>query len=331
MVVGLHARAKMQEKMMDVLAILDRLSINYVERGPNVKQGNVNIHCPMCGDDDPSQHLGINIKTGAWGCWRNSMHRSKRFRFLLERLVGPSQAALILEDATTPPDGFEGAVASLKTDRPAPAFPQQIKWPEEARPIHRDGLTSRFSRYLSGRGFPAEEINDLCMHFGLRCALYGPFGGRVLFPIFNAKDEMIGWTGRAIVKAEVRYKAHPRGNIIKTSLFNLPAAMRGGQTLLVCEGPVDAMKVHWYASPSASAVALMGTLATPEQIGLLSRLAARYVRLVVLLDHDAREQALRLQRTLSFLHADIHLLKQGDPGDLTPGCVGRVICDAAKL
>ena len=79
--------------MLDVLTFLDHNRIPYRTNGPNCAKGHVVIKCPFCGDEDPSEHLGIQLSTGYWGCWRNSSHRGRRPHRLIMRLLGCNQSS----------------------------------------------------------------------------------------------------------------------------------------------------------------------------------------------------------------------------------------------
>ena len=76
--------------MNSVTQMLTRYNIEFVESGPNVAKGNVNVQCPWCGVEDHSYHLGINLAKGMWGCWRNKQHRGRALYKLLSKLTGLS-------------------------------------------------------------------------------------------------------------------------------------------------------------------------------------------------------------------------------------------------
>src|SRR5512145_3520388 len=64
-----------------------RLPFN--ERGPNTPHGAVTIHCPLCGDADPSDHM-VLWPGGGWRCWRDHKHGGKHPAFLVRLLLGCS-------------------------------------------------------------------------------------------------------------------------------------------------------------------------------------------------------------------------------------------------
>src|SRR6266436_4570111 len=91
-------------------------NIEFVTHGPNTKRGEVSVKCPWCGDDDPSQHLGISLEREAWGCHRNAQHRGKAPAWLIKALIDctSTQAQLLVRQyGQSDPDGFEEAMAQL--------------------------------------------------------------------------------------------------------------------------------------------------------------------------------------------------------------------------
>src|ERR1700744_5146204 len=105
---------------MEWVRFLDENNIHYVTRGPNTKRGEVSIRCPMCEDDDPSEHLGINLESSNWGCHRDASHRGKSARHLIKSILGCSstQAGLVVKQYShSDPDSLEAALTALEADQ----------------------------------------------------------------------------------------------------------------------------------------------------------------------------------------------------------------------
>lgn len=320
---------------LDVKRLLTLASVEFKDSGKNVANNHVAIQCPFCGGEDPSQHMGINLTTGAWGCLRNGLHAGRNFKYLLERLVGSLTAEHMLGNDKVTPDNFDSAVASLaREERGLPEHEDVVitGFPTEFIPLNfidpKQGKVNtesrgygfdRFKDYLINRGF-GKDAGKVGLTYELRGCLRGEWNNRVIFPIFDLDHQILGWYGRAIVKAYLRYKAFPLGPQVKTSVFNLPQALLGGKVLYLVEGPVDALKVDFYGSPLGSrAVALSSNTVTSAQVNLITRLAKGYNYLNILLDQDALAQAFALQRTLAHLSPQLVTLPKGvkDPGELT--------------
>src|ERR1044072_5073781 len=98
----------------DWIAFLRRNNIYYTMKGPNASRGRVNIKGPFCGQDDPSEHLGIKLNGNGWSCWRNGAHKGPSSETLVAALLrcGATEARQIVEgeqSATLPSDGDLGS------------------------------------------------------------------------------------------------------------------------------------------------------------------------------------------------------------------------------
>jgi DNA primase len=120
---------------------------------------------------------------------------------------------------------------------------------------------------------------------------YDRFRGRLMFPIHNLKDQVVGFGGRIVGEGEPKYLNSPETDFFNKSylLYNLNRARhhirQEGQALLV-EGYMDVIAL-WQAGIK-SAVAPMGTAVTPEQIKVLWQ---HHVAPIVCLDGDTAGQA----------------------------------------
>jgi hypothetical protein len=268
--------------------------------------------------------MGINVKTGAWGCWRRKAHRGRTPLRIVQALKGCTwrEAEIIVgvADEQASPESLE----SLRAHRLFAGTPvqerQAVEWPMETRLIGPGLATRRHWEYLVGRGFPEEHVEALVRRYGLRASLSAVWSRRVLFP-FKTEAGLIGWTGRALGKSEVRYKNFPPGGGNKDFVFNQARAGRGGRVLAVVEGPVDAVKLDFYgAAHGVCAVAVLGVGVTRAQLAVISRLAHRFDAVSLVLDDDAQAVALTMAGELACLRPRLAYLPAGrhDPGELTP-------------
>lgn len=320
--------------VFDWLAFLQHHGIVYAEQGRNVARGHVNIACPFCGSDDPSKHMGLELATGRYACWRDPEHRGKnpiRVVRALLRCTTEQARSIVDDDSWTPVADFDvldNALASLDAPRNAEAL-KKLNWPSEARHVLNRTPTRKFFRYLKRRGF--DDIKLLRKQYGLRCAVFGRFKDRVLFPI-TQDNELVGWTGRAVGRAVKRYDAYPTGDALSHCLFNGDACRdRPGKLLVIVEGPIDALKIDYYGRLSnhrVRAAALLTTSGSGERIARIMDAAERHERVLILLDRGATKQAHRLASQLSTLRPVVGVLEGWDdpgmvPADLIIPCVLR--------
>lgn len=311
---------------IDIVALLTETGIEYTLTGHTVSKGNVYIRCPFCGEEDKSFHMGIHLKTGKWGCWRNERHRGRKLQRLLMRLLHISwdQANRLLGVDQVSPDGFNALVLDptriFDTSTQLPAQP--IELDKSFQGIIRKGIRRRFWQYLERR-FPVKDVARVIETYELWCCLTGRFTQRIIIPLYH-NESLIAWTGRTITDSRQRYLTYPASDAVKQTLFNHDSCLDGGRRLYICEGPFDAMKFDFYASHYQDrAIALFGKSPSPIQFSLLLDLAVRFDSVYILLDIDATVAALDLQRSLPGISARVVTLPDDvtDPGDLTPSSI----------
>lgn len=143
--------------------------------------------------------------------------------------------------------------------------------------------------YLVGRGARAEDLEKL----GLVLArsggdgFYDRFRNRLMFPITDARNRVIGFSGRSMGDDEPKYLNSPDTVIFNKgdNLYNLGLAreaIKDQKFALLVEGNIDA--VASYEAGLKNVVAPLGTAFTPAQAKLLRR----FTDLAVLaFDNDA--------------------------------------------
>ncbi|GHT89617.1 DNA primase [Betaproteobacteria bacterium] len=109
---------------------------------------------------------------------------------------------------------------------------------------------------------------------------YDRFRARIMFPIINAKDEVIGFGGRVLDQGEPKYLNSPETKLfIKgQELFGLPQAqkaLRDENCAIVVEGYMDVVALSQHGV--GNVVAALGTATTSTHIQKLLRLVDRIV------------------------------------------------------
>lgn len=277
--------------------LLHQHGVEFIERGSNVKRGNINIHCPFCGAADPSHHMGINLETSWWGCWRNQNHRGRSPLRLLVALLGISwrRAREIagVDDDYVDPDGFTALAARLlgnAVQAPQQDVDQQVlHMPREFREITDSVATRRAFNYLvDGRGFEVDTVQNLISDYSLKFSIVGSFKDRVIMPFFYF-GALVTWTGRAIGSSSLRYKDLDLDSCVvpaKEMLYNHDSTLQRGRYLVVVEGPMDALKLDFYGkSYGVRAVALATNSISDEQIWLIEDAASKFRKVFVMMDN----------------------------------------------
>jgi hypothetical protein len=331
--------------VFDWLRFLNSHGIPYVTSGPNTSKGRPAIKCPYCGSADPSEHLNLH-RDGHWRCFRNPRAHSGRSPiWLIQALLNCSQEEakrLAGEEASPPPADNDLAAQVAKNMRLEPtatARPQKLEFPPEFKPLAEQGvrpLAAPFWNYLlQDRGYTTPQVNWLVFNYRLHYAVRGPYRYRLIIPIYDAGERLQTWTARSIVSGEtLRYKTLPTHRVegydydgllaLKPPgqlLLGLPLLLRAPnpQTLVLCEGPFDAMRITALGrQKGVYGTCLFGLNISEVQVSLLDRLMSRFNRLVLLLDPDAQYLTLRIKEHLTPQVVTVGKLPEGieDPGAL---------------
>ena len=333
---------------MDWLRFLEENNLHFVTRGPNTKRGEISIKCPMCGDDDPSEHLGINLQTEKWGCHRDASHRGKSSRTLIKAILACSsqQAGNIVKQYShSDPDSLDGALAALEADNNGAISHEEDLQKQISRQklgpqfndfnqIKTRGITKRFFDYLVHRGY--ENPQDVIKYYDLRCALTGAYKDRIIIPV-RMNGELLGWTSRALGSPLNAPRYLASSNDIKATIFNYDELKGGGERLFIVEGPFDAIrldsfgirknKYETFASQDKPvdfrATCVFGTSVTMSQIILLRALVKKFKQAWILFDRGADGPASNLAE---WIKAEVaHLpISAKDPGEMHSECLPQL-------
>ena len=160
------------------------------------------------------------------------------------------------------------------------------------------GSASRYSgalyRYLKEKGYS----DELLIQTGLflqdeKRGMYDKFWNRVMFPIMDVNNRVIGFGGRVMGDGKPKYLNSPETKIFDKSrnLYGLNFARSSRKkNLIACEGYMDVIAMHQAGFDNA--VASLGTALTAAQASLLKR----YTDEVLLLydsDEAGRKAAVR--------------------------------------
>lgn len=318
------------------LPFLDAHHIFYATSGSNVSRGNVAVHCPFCGPADQSQHMSIAINGRGWHCFRQPEHSGKSPVYLVQALLGTTldRARAIVGDSLFIPDGdFMQAVMS-KFEPPSVDAPRKLTLPEDFKPIVELPSTRRAIDYLTGpsRQFTRKQALTMTGNYDLRFATRGHFKGRIIFPV-RYKRKLVTWTGRSIYPSEqLRYRTlstdaeltdTPALGPISDYLLFYDALVNNvdnSDTLILCEGPFDALKVRVIGRKYGIRATCFFTAApSARQIDMLYDVLPFYRHRYLLLDRGTLSTTMRVWSELRSAKIEPLKLPDGvkDPGLLT--------------
>jgi hypothetical protein len=311
----------------DWASFLDSVGIPY-RYGPdmNISRDHIGIPCPLC-DDDGGFHFGIRLEDGMTrGCWRDKEHYVGPVKLLshLANIPLPDAIKMWNTGAVPTDDAIDILLAELEADEtPKKISFDEVFLPEEAKKFKREPTiaSQRAWNYMADRGF---DPFDLSHYYGVRwMGKHDFWGGRILLPI-RWGNKLVGWTGRAYGPARIRYLSYPPGELLSHLLLVPRGATRGGELLLLVEGPLDAYKIDQLGRDRGiHAVALMGTKMQGGKIKHLSKIVDNYDRCVVMLDEGEDLRAVEIAAELSVLGVKAAPCLPGypDPGEFDLGAL----------
>ena len=146
-----------------------------------------------------------------------------------------------------------------------------------------DGLV----QHLQEKKVPLELAWELGLIFPKkREGWYDAFRGRILFPIFDLHQRVIGFGGRVIKEGEPKYLNSPESSVYHKGevLYGLQVAKRyvtEKDCVMIVEGYFDLLTLHQYGLKHS--VATLGTALTIQHIRTLKRYT---INLITLFDAD---------------------------------------------
>jgi DNA primase len=307
--------------------------------------------CPFHTEKSPSFNVNAELQVyHCFGCQASGdvitfvrETQNLGFREAVELLAGRAGIPLRYDDARS-------AGAARKRSRLVEAVEAAVAWYHERLLSSPDAAHAR--GYLRSRGYDGETVRhyrlgwapdawddlvralrldaDLAKEAGLglvnsRGRLQDVFRARVLFPVFDARGDAVGFGGRVIPGVgrpnEPKYKNSPTTAVYDKSslLYGLNWAkgeiVKSGEAV-VCEGYTDVIGMA--KAGVGRAVGVCGTAMTERHLTALARFGRR---LVLAFDADsagqgAAERLYQWERTHDVELAVADLPPGSDPGDL---------------
>ena len=173
--------------------------------------------------------------------------------------------------------------------------------------------------YLKSKGYTDNEIVDSGVaSFHEKYGLHDKFWNRVMFPIQDINNKVIGFGGRVIGEGEPKYLNSPETVVFDKSRnlygMNFARTSRKGY-LILCEGYMDVIAMH--QAGFTEAVASLGTAFTGGQAAILRRYADQ---IILAYDSDgagtkAALRAIDILRNYGMTGRILHLEPYKDPDE----------------
>ena len=155
---------------------------------------------------------------------------------------------------------------------------------------YSDKYSDDLYRYLKSKKYSDELLRESGLfNVDERQGMYDKFWNRVIFPIMDVNNRVIGFGGRVMGDAKPKYLNSPETKIFDKSrnLYGLNVARTTRKNyMLLCEGYMDVISMH--QAGFTNAVASLGTAVTSGHASLLKR----YTQEVLLL-YDSDDAGVR--------------------------------------
>lgn len=318
--------AKAGQPLLWVPDELGRGRIRVIDYGETYR-----VNCPFCakrGDADTRHRLWISHAYGSevksqrrWNlatCFHNNCLQEPWARDELRNMI--STARYMSAD----PNGL-----NCVSDVTSFALMTYHELPGSCIRISELDIKHKANQFLLSRGLdPYKADKDFEIYYCFDSEKFPQAIDKIVFPvIFNG--ERVGWQCRYLGtppdKKVPKYFTAP-GWSIKSFIYNYDRAIEQDYIVIV-EGILDVLKV------GIKAVALFGKTASARQIKLLSDLGKP---IVIFLDPDAREDAVKLEAELSKTNQVFNVLDADrDPGKHTKeeldACFGKLFKNVPKI
>jgi len=168
--------------------------------------------------------------------------------------------------------------AQLKTEQAKHAHTYLTKrgLSEETIMVFGLGYSNKYSddlyKYLKTKGYSDELLVKAGLISASEKGVFDKFWNRVMFPIMDANNRVIGFGGRVMGEGEPKYLNSPETEVFDKSrnLYGLNRARTSRKSyFLICEGYMDVIALH--QAGFTNAVASLGTAFTSGHASLIKR------------------------------------------------------------
>ena len=287
---------------MDITELLAQYGIDTRTEGhKHCRPGWANVPCPFC-TGGAGYHLGVNLSTGQWTCWRCGWKPASK---AVSKLLGVDETT-----ARSLLGKYGERTRPARVKEPI-VLGSRFHYPSDTGP-----LQARHKRYLEGRSFDPDflETEWELKGTGPMSMLDGiNYKHRVVAPIIWEGRE-VSFQARDITgRSPVKYLACPqkRERVRHQTIFYHHPKIEYDRGGIVVEGITDVWRL------GRQAICVFGIEYTPAQVRAI---AARFDRVFVVFDPEpqAKKQAQELVAELKFRGVDAIWIpiENGDPGEL---------------
>lgn len=306
---------------MDWISFFESNRIPYRTSGPNVGRNAIVCHCVWCGVDDPSEHLVVSLDGKGFKCWRNRQHAGKNPAKLIQALLNCSweQAEQLAGQGKSLPNDFVNKVKQSLIKQEQVVVCTKLVLPQEFKKFSTLPSCKIYLNYINSRGFTINDANE----YGVYYASQGLYKGRVIFSVVQDR-QLVGWSGRTIYPSKtLRYKTLTNDAEKAKQYDEIPAPApisdfllwydnllnSDANTIVLCEGPMDAWKVNILGEHvGVTSTCFFTSSLSRNQLNLLHSILPKFEYKYLLLDENTFAKSARMKSDMISLGVEVKRL-----------------------
>ena len=268
--------------------LLSLLSVVIGNPGRNVRKENEHIFfCPFCSHYKPK--LQVNLVSQFWHCWVCDS-KGRTLKQLFYKLNATPNQFIELTDIVG-----ETYYYSEKSD-----IVEVISLPKEYIPLWKDGgnkiIRKHALLYLKKRNITNKDI----IKYEIGFCEEGLYRNRIIIPSYDNNNKLNFFIARNFYKGGMKYKNPP----VSKNVIMFENHINWNLPIVICEGAFDAIAIKRNVIP------ILGKT-LPEAL-LEKMVNGGTNKVIIILDTDARKDALKMTEKLARYSIDSCLVKLTD-------------------
>ena len=268
--------------------LLSLLSVVIGNPGRNVRKENEHIFfCPFCSHYKPK--LQVNLVSQFWHCWVCDS-KGRTLKQLFYKLNATPNQFIELTDIVG-----ESYYYSEKSD-----IVEVISLPNEYIPLWKDGgnkiIRKHALLYLKKRNITNKDI----IKYEIGFCEEGLYRNRIIIPSYDNNNKLNYFIARNFYKGGMKYKNPP----VSKNVIMFENHINWNLPIVICEGAFDAIAIKRNVIP------ILGKT-LPEAL-LEKMVNGGTNKVIIILDTDARKDALKMTEKLARYSIDSCLVKLTD-------------------
>lgn len=257
---------------MNLISLLSQILGDYKQMG----KGEHYFTCPFC--NHHHKKFAVNVIKNKWKCWVCGA-KGGHLLGLFKRLdVSPAQ---IKELRTCLSDDDVKKYVDVSSDEQV-----ELHLPYEFKPLWKPNNTFEYKhaiRYIKNRGISGYDI----IRYKIGYCETGTYGGRIIVPSYDADGKLNYFVARAYHESGMKYK----NPLVSKNVVVFEEQIDWKEPVVLVEGVFDAISVRRNAIP------MLGKF-LPKKLEV-KLLENQVTQVYILLDTDARTEALQLEQKLN--------------------------------